>query len=131
MPFLPCFLCESNLEKRTSKNSKPYFVCDGCGIQLFVRGKFGIAKLERLFSQISQGTREFPRSSERFAQFRTLITEVDGLRAEIKRFDNEISFIFPDSELVRARDALQKRLNAVLAELEELAAANADKGKGK
>ena len=129
--FLPCFLCESTLGKRTSKNKKPYFVCDDCGIQLFVRGKRGIARLEQLFTHLAENNQSLPRNSARFSQFRNLVTEVDELRAEIKRVDNEISFIFPENELVRARDALQKRLNAVLAELEELANARTDKGKGK
>ena len=43
MQFLPCFLCGAKLEKRTDKNSKPYFVCNPCGIQLFVRRKHGIS----------------------------------------------------------------------------------------
>ena len=45
MPFLPCVLCGGKLEKRVDKNSKPYFVCDFCGIQLFVRRKQGMELL--------------------------------------------------------------------------------------
>jgi ribonuclease HI/DNA-directed RNA polymerase subunit RPC12/RpoP len=39
MPVLPCFLCGRMLEKRTSKALKPYFVCDVCGMQIFIRRK--------------------------------------------------------------------------------------------
>ena len=131
MPFLPCFLCESDLEKRTDKNQKPYFVCYGCGIQVFVRGKTGVVKLEQLFAHVSERNFPFLRSSERFAQFRAFVNEVAALRTEIRKLDSQISFLFPESELVRTRDALQQRLNAALAELEELASAQSDKGKGK
>lgn len=42
MAYLPCFLCTTKLEKRIDKNGKPYFVCNPCGIQLFVRREHGI-----------------------------------------------------------------------------------------
>jgi len=55
MSFLPCILCGRKLEKRTSrKNGKPYFVCDPCGIQLFIRRQQGIEKLEQVFKNIER-----------------------------------------------------------------------------
>jgi DNA-directed RNA polymerase subunit RPC12/RpoP len=47
MEHLPCILCGKQLDKRIDKNGKPYFVCDHCGIQVFIRGKRGIKRLER------------------------------------------------------------------------------------
>src|SRR4051812_11571996 len=41
----PCPICAANLDLRRSRANKPYCVCDGCGIQLFFRGKTGIARL--------------------------------------------------------------------------------------
>ena len=38
---MPCIFCKQSLDERTDKNQKPYFVCDGCGTQLFVRGIVG------------------------------------------------------------------------------------------
>jgi DNA-directed RNA polymerase subunit RPC12/RpoP len=35
-------------EVRITKKDKPYITCDPCGIQLFVRGPFGIAAFDRL-----------------------------------------------------------------------------------
>lgn len=119
--FLPCFLCGNNLETRLSKNRKPYFVCYECGIQLFVRGKAGIRKLEELLANISETNIPFHRCSENFLQFQSLLTELADLRTQIKKLDGEISFFFADEELVRARDALQKRVNGVLAQLDALA----------
>jgi predicted RNA-binding Zn-ribbon protein involved in translation (DUF1610 family) len=44
----PCPLCGAGLPIRTSKRKKPYCTCNDCGIQLFVRGKMGIARLRKL-----------------------------------------------------------------------------------
>jgi hypothetical protein len=47
---LPCPLCKRELERRTDKNDKPYFVCDDCGTQFFVRRAAGIQRLEELLN---------------------------------------------------------------------------------
>ena len=43
----PCPVCTGRLDVRESKKSKPYVVCDYCGIQMFVRNPAGI----RAFNQ--------------------------------------------------------------------------------
>jgi hypothetical protein len=48
MSFLPCILCRNKLQKRTDKHGKPYFICDPCGIQFFVRRRQGMERLENL-----------------------------------------------------------------------------------
>jgi DNA-directed RNA polymerase subunit RPC12/RpoP len=53
MAFLPCFLCHKQLDLRISKTEKPYFVCEDCGMQIFVRGKRGIERLQRLLGTVS------------------------------------------------------------------------------
>ncbi len=45
---LPCALCARLLEQRADKNSKPYFVCEPCGTQFFIRGAAGREHLEEL-----------------------------------------------------------------------------------
>jgi hypothetical protein len=44
----PCPLCGSGLPILTSKRRKPYFTCNFCGVQIFVRGKAGIARLNEM-----------------------------------------------------------------------------------
>ena len=51
MPYLHCFLCNDFLEQRVSDKGKPYFVCDPCGVQIFVRKKTGIERLQNIVSQ--------------------------------------------------------------------------------
>jgi hypothetical protein len=45
---LGCVLCNKALDKRIDKNGKPYFICDTCGTQFFVRRQEGISRLEAL-----------------------------------------------------------------------------------
>lgn len=51
----PCPLCGMALDIRASKKDKPYVVCDPCGVQMFVRGNSGIAKLKHLVTRAEAG----------------------------------------------------------------------------
>jgi hypothetical protein len=44
----PCPLCGVGLPIRASKRKKPYCTCNLCGVQFFVRGKEGIARLQQM-----------------------------------------------------------------------------------
>jgi predicted RNA-binding Zn-ribbon protein involved in translation (DUF1610 family) len=44
----PCPLCGEGLPARISKRQKPYFTCNKCGVQMFVRGKAGILRLNEM-----------------------------------------------------------------------------------
>lgn len=50
---LPCALCGRSLDQRADKNNKPYFVCEPCGTQFFIRGAAG---RERLVLLLESGT---------------------------------------------------------------------------
>src|SRR5206468_3161659 len=39
MAKIPCFLCSQEIRQRKDKNQKPYFICDPCGVQIFIRGR--------------------------------------------------------------------------------------------
>ncbi len=43
--IISCPTCKQALIERKSKTNKPYFVCDDCEVQIFIRGKRGIARL--------------------------------------------------------------------------------------
>jgi len=43
-----CPLCQRSLEIRETKKEKPYLTCDNCGLQMFVRYRKGIQRLEEL-----------------------------------------------------------------------------------
>ena len=58
MSALPCTLCGKRLPKRIDKNGKPYFVCDPCGSQQFIRRAQGIENLNELIQVL--GKKDFP-----------------------------------------------------------------------
>lgn len=41
----PCPLCRTPCPVRVSKKAKPYFHCEDCLVQVFIRGRTGIARL--------------------------------------------------------------------------------------
>ena len=47
----PCPVCNTMRPVEIDKNSKPYIKCNDCGVQLFVRGKAGIIKLDKLIGE--------------------------------------------------------------------------------
>jgi hypothetical protein len=52
---------------------------------------------------------------------RALLHEIDKLKKEIERLEFEAGIIFRDEEKLRARDAVQKRVDLLLFELEQMA----------
>ena len=121
MQSLPCFLCGCRLEMRTSKNGKPYFVCDTCGIQLFVRRKQGIEKLRKLIDELQHQEIYLHTRSPEFLRILAILGEISAIKAEIKKIMDD-SFIFLNDEQYAAKEALEGRLKTLIAKLEELAA---------
>ena len=77
-----------------------------------------------------QVVEEFPRSyreAELALRMRSLVRiqarlqELDVLKKEVQRLNAEAGLIFQDEEKLRERDAVQKRVDALLAELEKTA----------
>jgi len=49
--LFPCPVCGDGLEVRESKKGKPYVICNGCGVQMFVRTEPGIRRFEKLVAE--------------------------------------------------------------------------------
>jgi len=47
---IPCFLCGDFQKIKLSKNNKPYFICNICGIQAFIRKDDGVNRLNDLIN---------------------------------------------------------------------------------
>ena len=121
MPFLPCFLCGLKLEKRTSKTGKPYFVCDPCGVQLFVRRKDGIERLDALMHAAEKNAIPFKEHAHRLFEIQAILGDIRGTKTEIERLTGEIGVFFPDEDKIRACKSLKTRLETLHWELENLA----------
>jgi hypothetical protein len=118
MHVLPCFLCGHRLEKRTTKKLKPYFVCDRCGIQLFVRGKQGIERLAEFFRNSDKAEFFYKQHAQNFHKIQAILKEIDDVEQELKKLG--ISFFFDDGKL-RIRNALRERKENLFFRLEQFA----------
>lgn len=47
---IPCFLCGDFQTINISKTDKPYFICNDCGMQVFIRKVSGIKRLSNLIN---------------------------------------------------------------------------------
>jgi hypothetical protein len=121
MAYLPCFLCGASLDKRTDKNLKPYFVCNPCGIQLFVRRPHGIKLLDKFLRDAAKHELPFKQRAEQVYQIQSLLTEINGVKGQIKRLESQIGFLFGDADKIRACNLLKTKLENLFKELEELA----------
>ena len=123
MAVLPCFLCGKQLDQRTDKNNKPYFICNPCGMQIFIRRELGIKKLEELIRNLEEGELPLRKHAQALYQVRAILSEIDGLKEEIKRLNFEIGFFWIDQDKLRARKLLEARIENLLLQLEQLAGA--------
>ena len=121
MAYLPCFLCGASLDKRTDKNRKLYFVCNPCGIQLFVRRHHGIKLLDKLLRDAAKHELPFTHRAEEVYKIQALLTEINGVKEQIERLESQISFLFGDADKIRACNLLKTKLENLFKELEQLA----------
>jgi chaperonin cofactor prefoldin len=120
MPDLPCFLCGKQLNQRTDKNNKPYFICNPCGMQIFIRREQGIQKLEELIRNLKEGGLPLKTHTQVLYEVQAILSEMDDLKAEIKRLDGEIGFFWIDQDKLRARKLLEARIENLLLQLEQI-----------
>lgn len=101
---------------RTDKNRKPYFVCDPCGMQLFIRRKLGKERLQTVFKNVERAQIPFSVHARDLYEIQALIKEVHGVKAEIEK----IGFfgLFSDHKF-RIYNSLKTKLDNLLSELEQ------------
>jgi hypothetical protein len=121
MQFLPCFLCTSKLDRRTDKNGKPYFICNPCGIQLFVRREHGIKLLEKLIRDCEKNEIPFKQRADEIFKIQALLTEITETKKQIDRLKLQTGLLFPDKDKVRARNLLKTKLENLFIQLDEIA----------
>ena len=128
MNSIPCLLCGERLPKRTDKHLKPYFVCDACGIQLFIRGSPGIKRLEEFFRTAKRYALPFEEVARKLYEVQAMLNEIDGTKKQITKLNHEIGFFFPNEEKIQMRNSLQMRLENLLHELHEICSKRAQSG---
>ena len=121
MSKIPCFLCIQELNERTDKNRKPYFICDSCGVQIFIRGREGIKNLAELISTLKERDFPFREHAHTLYEIQALLTEIRGIEKEIKSMDSVLDILFTNEHKERARELLNKRIETLLGHLDVIA----------
>lgn len=112
METLGCVLCGKALDKRIDKNGKPYFICDPCGTQFFVRRQEGVSRLDALMKKPVRTSPAVIPGTKR------LVTQISSLRedaADLTTVCNQL----PD-ECLEWMEKFQTRLVRALEKVEEL-----------
>src|SRR5215469_10961751 len=117
MLHIPCFLCRDDLEIRKDKNGKRYFICDGCGVQAFVRRRQGISKLAKLVRQLKKQKPEVSSQKQLF-EFSAALNELEQLQQQIKKLEKQkTGFFSADPDKKRLIKVLKMRVSALFAML--------------
>ena len=118
---VPCFLCSQQLTQRKDKNAKPYFVCDPCGVQIFVRGRQGIKNLDQLLATLREHDFPFREHAAVLYEIQAVLTEIRGIKEEINKLDSLLEIFTNDAHKKRARKLLNKRIATLLRRLQQIA----------
>ena len=113
----PCPLCATELDLRDSRRSKPYCVCHSCGVQIFFRGKTGIARLHRMLQEHDRFVGALATvATPAIAAFNRL----EQLRAQKSELERRRSFLSTDDDLENAISAVGVEIRRLQIVLEQL-----------
>jgi predicted RNA-binding Zn-ribbon protein involved in translation (DUF1610 family) len=116
----PCPVCGTAHKLRIARTGKPYFHCDPCGIQLFFRGRSGIARLcELLKSETLIAGNE-----SRAGAAVILYNRLQQLKADKRELEKKQGIFFRDEDLDNATAAVQNEIEKLQAELKQTASKN-------
>lgn len=112
-----CFLCGEEIEVKNSKKGKPYFICDPCGLQAFIRREKGIERLKAWMG--SEGKDRNPAS-----EVLDLARQMEALEAKRREMENRKGLIpekeieFVEGVFKREIRGIKKRMRKALRETE-------------
>jgi predicted RNA-binding Zn-ribbon protein involved in translation (DUF1610 family) len=114
--IFPCPLCGLSLKIRIARTQKPYCVCVDCGIQLFVRGKTGISRLQKIIeSELLIAGKD---SNASLAT--VLFNRIQHLKKQKRDLEARQGLIIQDPDLENAIRAVDFEIERVQGELENL-----------
>jgi hypothetical protein len=114
--FFPCPVCGSSLGIRIARTQKPYCVCIDCGIQIFFRGKTGIARLNKILENdmLIAGIDSNANTAV------ILFNRIQHLKRQKADLEVKQGLIIRDSDLKNAIRAVDIEIERVQGELEKL-----------
>jgi hypothetical protein len=110
--FIPCFLCGGKCEIKLSKRGKPYFVCNPCGIQVFIRREAGIQLFNKAVNELGNSLFNWGKANPSF-ELIGMVNQLVQLRAKLMEIEEEkgiFDFVSADKELELATQALKQEI---------------------
>jgi hypothetical protein len=121
---IPCFLCSRELEQKLDRHGHPYFVCQNCLMQIFVRGEQGAKNLEELVATLRHHDFVFQRHGSVLWEIQAVLSEIRGVKEEINKLEGLLDIFVVDDHKERARKLLYQRIETLLQRLEGIADGN-------
>jgi uncharacterized Zn finger protein len=121
----PCPLCGAGLPILKSKRNKPYCTCNDCGLQIFVRGKKGILRLE----QMAQHGILISATEESAAHGISLLNRLEQLKLQNHDLEEKQGIFFPDKNVGYAISLVDAEIENVQGELAKLSRAKQKESK--
>lgn len=115
-PEMPCFLCGRTLKVKKTKGNKPYFICDTCGLQAFVRYKAGIRKFQTLLVALVESGEKFLSLNKSSFEVISLISRLNELKEKLDNVSQNKSltdYFLTGTESELAEKALEKEIRTV------------------
>ena len=122
--LFPCFLCGNGLEVKLSKKNKPYFICEPCGIQVFIRREKGRTLLYQLLESLGKNTVNMAGAAGRTLDVLALVNRLAHLKAKVQEMQDRQGFwesMTGEGSLATAERALRREIAQIEAQLESLA----------
>ena len=108
--YFPCPICFQMIEVRYARNSKPYCICNDCGMQLFIRGKNGIKRFKNLIPDS-----DFKFKSKKLIE---LIDYYEKLEDKLNQIEAKKPVFGEDRDLNIQERAVKKLLNSLRKKIE-------------
>jgi hypothetical protein len=113
-PF-PCPLCGVALPLELTRTEKPYCTCNGCGIQIFFRGKTAIRRLQNLLSTQQAIAEDFHGTSAALALYNRLA----HLKEKRDELEQQQGIIFRDRDVDTTIAAINREIQQTQTQLEK------------
>ena len=110
---IPCFLCGNQIEVKDTIRGKPYFICDPCGLQAFIRRAKGI---ERLREWMDGKGEVFKKKAG--GELLNWVSQLETVKAKLEEVEDE-GGVFPDKDTKLVIQALEAEIEGIKAQIKK------------
>ena len=110
---IPCFLCGNLVEVKNTVKGKPYFICDPCGLQAFIRRPKGT---ERLREWMEGKGEVFKKKSG--GAILELVAQLEELKTKLGEVQDRKG-IFPDEDTKLVISALEAEIEEIKGQIKK------------